>query len=137
MNAQSLGTSRCGIPIIAHEQGSVGGLLLFGAIHGDEPRSAHLCDAFLQQPLDTAVALAVIPILNPDGLLRGKKDNAAGVDLNRNFPATSWRLEATPGYDPGPRPLSEPESQLLVDVVLRRKPRVIVAVHQPFAPQLS
>ncbi len=107
---------------------------MFGAIHGDEPVSATLCERFLASlTTTTTVPLAIVPVVNPDGLLRRQKDNAAGVDLNRNFPARSWQVGTPGGYDPGPRPLSEPESQLLEELVRRRRPRVIVALHQPFA----
>lgn len=132
--ARVVGSSRAGRPLIVHERAAEGGLLLFGGIHGDEPASAVLCERFL---LDIAAeqgpALAVVPAANPDGLLRRQKDNACGVDLNRNFPARSWRLGRAPGYDPGPRPLSEPEAAALAALVEKRRPRVIVAVHQPLA----
>ncbi len=132
MNERVVGASRAGRPIVARERGGPGGLLVFGAIHGDEPASAQLC-ARLAAAAPDGPPLAVVPVANPDGLARGQKDNAAGVDLNRNFPARSWRLEHPPGYDPGPRPLSEPESAALAELVEARRPTVIVAVHQPLA----
>lgn len=103
-----------------------GPLLLFGAIHGDEPESAELCRRFLR---DGAM---VIPVVNPDGLARNQKDNARGVDLNRNFPSKNWSSRHPPGYFPGEAPLSEPESALLARLIDEKKPRLIVAVHQPF-----
>ena len=109
-------------------------LLLFGGIHGDEPASVTLCERFLAatvaHELDGAVL--VVPALNPDGLLRATKDNARGVDLNRNFAARSWKAEHPPGYFPGSAPLSEPEAAVLAALVDDLSPRVIVAVHQPF-----
>jgi len=110
-------------------------LLVFGAIHGDEPGSAELCRrycGFLDgQPLQRAVI--VVEAVNPDGLEAGTKDNARGVDLNRNFAARSWRREHPLNYDPGAAPLSEPESAALAALVERSAPAVIVAVHQPLA----
>lgn len=105
-------------------------LFVFGAIHGDEPGSAELCRRLIAG-LDGTRAVLVVPVANPDGLARGTKDNARGVDLNRNFPARSWRREHPPGYDPGPHPLSEPETQALARIVDEERPRVIVSVHQP------
>jgi protein MpaA len=110
------------------------GLLLFGAIHGDEPGSAELCRRYLQlldgQALEQAIV--VVPVVNPDGLAGGRKNNARDVDLNRNFAARSWTAEHAAGYFPGEAPLSEPESRLLAELVDTLAPRVIVAVHQPF-----
>jgi len=104
-----------------------GPLLVFGGIHGDEPGAVELCRRWLKP------GACVIPALNPDGLIRNQKDNARGVDLNRNFPAKNWSAEHPPGYFPGERPLSEPESTLLHQLIAARQPRAIVAVHQPFA----
>ncbi len=133
-SAREIGRSREGRSLVSHEQGASGGLLVFGAIHGDEPASAALCTRFAERHAARALAaLTLVPVVNPDGLAHGKKDNAAGVDLNRNFAACSWQLAHAPGYDPGPRPLSEPESAALATLVEARRPRVIVAVHQPFA----
>src|SRR5262249_4788642 len=105
-----------------------GPLLLFGAIHGDEPESAELCRRFLDYE-----GAIVVPVVNPDGLLRKQKDNARGVDLNRNFPSANWSTGHPPGYFPCEAPLSERESAALARLIDEKKPRVIVAVHQPFA----
>ncbi len=118
--------------------GTVGGsgvaALVFGAIHGDEPGSAELCRRFLD-----ALAAApppyrtiVIPVANPDGLRRNRKNNARDVDLNRNFAARNWQRAHAPGYDPGPTPQSEPETAALAALIERWQPRALVAVHQPF-----
>jgi protein MpaA len=102
--------------------------IVFGAIHGDEPASAELCLRAVERRLPATV----LPIVNPDGLLRCTKNNAHDVDLNRNFPARSFTREHAPGYDPGPSPLSEPEAAALAALVDEVRPRVVIAVHQPF-----
>lgn len=109
------------------------GALVFGAIHGDEPGAAELCHRFANRlRKETLMARTiVVPVANPDGLVRATKNNAHDVDLNRNFPAKSWDRAHKPGYDPGAQPLSEPESQALAALIERLRPRVIVAVHQP------
>jgi protein MpaA len=129
---RELGRSRNGAPLVAPEQGERGGLLVFGAIHGDEPESAILCERFLST-VSIDRPLCVVPVVNPDGLARNHKDNAAGVDLNRNFAATNFSTTHPTGYFPGPHALSEPESAALAGLVRERQPSVIVAVHQPFA----
>jgi protein MpaA len=108
--------------------------LIFGGIHGDELESAELCRRFLRVARAPAGrSVWVIPAVNPDGIAQARKDNARGVDLNRNFPARSWQTEHPPGYHPGERPLSEPESAALAALIDAERPPVIVAVHQPFA----
>ncbi len=109
------------------------GALVFGAIHGDEPGAAELCHRFVNRLRrgSPPARTIVVPVANPDGLVRATKNNAHDVDLNRNFPAQNWVREHKPGYDPGAQPLSEPESQALAALIERLQPRVLVAVHQP------
>ena len=85
----------------------------------------------------------IIPLLNPDGLLRRRSQrmNERGVDLNRNFPTENWDHLATdywvrrtgrnPRRYPGPEPLSEPESRYLHAQIESYAPDLIVAVHAP------
>jgi protein MpaA len=77
--------------------------------------------------------VVTVACVNPDGLAANRKDNARGIDLNRNFPARSWRADGPPGYAPGAAPLSEPESRALAELVDAERPARLVAVHQPFA----
>ena len=74
----------------------------------------------------------ILPVANPDGLARGTKNNARGVDLNRNFAATSWVREHKPGYDPGAAPESEPEAQALAELIRRTGATRLIALHSPF-----
>jgi murein peptide amidase A len=110
-------------------------VLIFGGIHGDEPSS-------VQAVLELAERLAatpspgptwVIPMANPDGIVRNRKNSARDVDLNRNFPARSFASAHAPGYFPGAAPLSEPESKVIAELVAREDVRGAVAVHAPLA----
>jgi hypothetical protein len=103
---------------------------IFGGIHGDEPLGADLArrladwlainpDAWRER------SVAILADANPDGLARGSRYNATGVDLNRNFPATNWR----PGKRFGPRAASEPETRAILRAVEMLKPGRIVAIH--------
>jgi len=94
----------------------------------------------------------LIPVVNPDGNdivftidsdwrknardnnLNGDIDNGDGVDLNRNYPF-KWGL--TPGSSGvsssstyrGPAPASEPETQAIVDLSLRKRFVFSIAYH--------
>jgi N-acetylmuramoyl-L-alanine amidase len=77
------------------------------------------------------VELWLVSSVNPDGVRRGTRQNAHGVDLNRNF-ARRWRGggRAFDTYFPGARPFSEPESQAVRRLVRRIRPDVTVYYHQ-------
>jgi len=125
-----LGSSVEGRPITANGHGQ-GGLVIFGGIHGDEPASVTLCERYLQQR-DPAQSIWVLSAANPDGLFRRSKDNARGVDLNRNFAASNFSADHPPGYFPGASPSSEPETRALVRLLEEAAPSLVVSVHQPF-----
>lgn len=131
-----LGHSREHRPIVVHELGEgPTRTVIVAAIHGDEPIAAELADRLVQHfrtlpsgQLEGRVL--VIPRMNPDGLARRTRANAAGVDLNRNFPAGNWRRTAPRGgtYG-GPSPLSEPESALLARLLDERRPARLISIH--------
>ncbi|HEY2480026.1 MAG TPA: M14 family zinc carboxypeptidase [Solirubrobacterales bacterium] len=132
-----LGTSVRGRPIVVLLLGDLDAarpLLVVGAIHGDEPAGIAIAGDLRSDPPPRSGLLVTIPDLNPDGAAAGTRQNARGVDLNRNFP---WRWRqlgrlGDPEYS-GPHPLSEPESRLAHRLILRRRPQITIWFHQPLA----
>jgi len=112
-------------------------LLLVGGVHGDEPSSVEALLQLAKRFSSAEIALPptqlmVVPALNPDGLTLGQKNASSDVDLNRNFPARNFTVVHAPGYDPGPAPLSEPETAWLARLIEEKNVRAVVAVHAPF-----
>jgi protein MpaA len=106
-------------------------VLFLATIHGDEAAGTPL----LNTMMDTLAAdpellhgqrVVVIPVVNPDGLAANTRRNARNVDLNRNFPASNYKQTTTHGE----RPLSEPATKLIHQIVQLTKPELIVAFHQ-------
>ncbi|HEB53634.1 MAG TPA: murein tripeptide amidase MpaA [bacterium] len=150
--AQTYGESRLGAPLEVFRPAGECRVLVFAGIHGDEPESTITLSWALRHLAEPSPHCAVVLAANPDGLARGTRANAAGVDLNRNWPARNWSPEQVChrvfSEDPrdialstGERAASEPETQALLRLVGELQPRTIVAVHAPLAcvedPQAS
>jgi protein MpaA len=126
-----LGRSVQGREIKAYELGDPASkrkVLIVGCIHGNEPAGIAIARALIAPP---GVDLWVVPDLNPDGVAAGTRQNAHGVDLNRNFP-NGWRPIDSPGatYYAGPTALSEPESRIAYRLIRRLRPRLSIWFHQ-------
>jgi murein peptide amidase A len=131
---QLLGESVRGRPIGVVEVGDpdeARKVLVVGCVHGDEPQGIKIADA-LATTRPTGSDLWIVPSLNPDGVAAHARQNAHGVDLNRNFP-WHWRRLGSPGYRyySGPHTLSEPESRLAAHLILRIRPALSIWFHQP------
>jgi murein peptide amidase A len=107
-------------------------ILVFGAIHGNEPAGIAVARDLLADSAALHSNLWVVPDLNPDGVARNTRQNAREVDLNRNFP-WRWRLASPSGSFAfsGPRVLSEPESRFALALIVRVQPAVTIWFHQP------
>jgi len=129
-----IGHSVRGRPIVAYERGNPGALatVVVGVIHGNEPAGSGVISLLRRVPLQAGVHLWLVPTVNPDGLAAGTRQNAHGVDLNRNWPA-GWVPNGRPwdGYYSGPRPLSEPENRAMRAFLLRVRPALTIWYHQP------
>ena len=127
--AVPLGRSWQGRSITALEVGNPSGtrVLVVGVVHGTETGGIAIARALARlSPPD--LDLWIVPDLNPDGLADGVRQNAHGVDLNRNFP---WRWRPMSGvYASGARPLSEREARIAHALILRLRPHVTIWFHQ-------
>jgi N-acetylmuramoyl-L-alanine amidase len=136
-----VGHSVNGRPIVATRVGdpdSPRKALVVGVIHGDELAGAEVTRQILRRFAGSGgVDLWVVRTVNPDGLARGTRRNAHGVDLNRNF-SFRWRPSVpSSGYYSGPHPFSEPESRAIRGLVRRVDPQVSIWFHQPWGQVLA
>lgn len=105
-------------------------VVFLGVMHGSERAPARTLRTLRDGSRAVAgVNLWIIPVLNPDGAAVGRRTNAHGVDLNRNFPHL-WK-RGVPGA--GPAAASEPETRAALRFLKRIDPDVVVSLHQPFA----
>jgi len=128
--APVIGHSVRGRPIVAYERGdrSAPPTLVVGVIHGSEPAGLAVIAQLRRLPLPPHVHLWLVPTVNPDGLATGTRQNAHGVDLNRNWPA-AWVHTGVSG----PRPLSELETRTMRAFIERIEPKLTIWYHQPLA----
>ena len=110
------------------EEGARVNVLVVGDVHGNEPAGEAIV-ARLKRARVQGVTLWLVRTGNPDGRAGSTRQNARGVDLNRNFP-WRWRPGARGTYFPGPRAGSEPETQALMRLVKRVRPQLGIYYHQ-------
>jgi protein MpaA len=131
--ATVIGRSIEGRPIEVIRRGDPDGVrvLAVGSIHGDEPAGVEIVRHLATVAVPDGVELWLIPTGNPDGLAAGRRQNAAGVDLNRNFPV-NWGPIAEPGHwqYAGPSAASEPETQVMAAFGQALRPDLTLWYHQ-------
>ena len=106
-------------------------VLVVGSIHGNETAGRAVLARLRRSTPPAGVELWLVDTANPDGVRRGTRQNARGVDLNRNF-GHRWAGGGSPfdTYFPGRRAFSEPESRAIRRLVRRIRPDVTVWYHQ-------
>lgn len=134
-------------------------ILIIGVVHGDEPQGEFLIENYLgnTSPLAGEVRfqceqnlrtlengvrgnsliknrLIFIPCLNPDGLELNTRQNANGIDINRNFPTQNWGVNVSGNleYFGGEEAASEIETKFIIEIIDKFKPDVILTLHAPY-----
>ena len=136
------GRSVLGLPLEVWLPSDACRLLVFAAIHGNEGETTAALSLALRHLAEPSPHCAVVLAANPDGLMRGTRGNARGVELNRNFPTADWRSGPVPHREtmddpqdvtlsPGEAPGSEPETQALIALIDELRPEAVVALHAP------
>lgn len=128
-----IGTSLEGREIVAFEIGPPAEVtvLVVGVIHGNEAAGLDIIEELRAMEPPPGVQWWLVPTINPDGLAAERRGNAAGVDLNRNFPH-DWGPIAEPGnwQYAGEGPASEPETRAFVDFAENLRPDLTLWYHQ-------
>ncbi len=104
-------------------------VVVLAAMHGNERGPSRILYNLRDGRPITGADIWVVPQYNPDGVVRRSRQNARGVDLNRNYPRNWKRLTGT--YNSGPRPASEPETQAVMAFLKAVRPAYVVSFHQP------
>ena len=106
-------------------------LLVSGSTHGTEPAGHAIVARLRRMHPPEGVQVWTVRTFNPDGAERGTRQNARGVDLNRNFPYR-WRGggRAWDTYYPGPQAASEPETRAEMRLIRRLRPQLTIHYHQ-------
>ena len=126
--------------------------VLLGALHGEhECHTTGVVEGILEyfitvpERLPAEVTLYAIPLINQDGCVANTRNNANGVDLNRNWDTPDWQAdaEAAAGVivgSGGSHPFSEPETRLLRDWLLLLQenvptgPLAVISYHSAVPP---
>jgi murein peptide amidase A len=126
-----VGHSVQGRKIVAWHLGQRGKrkVVLISLMHGNEPAPRRILLNLLDGPPVHDLNLWLVPVYNPDGFAHDTRQNAHGVDLNRNYPY-KW-IRQFGGYNSGPRPASEPETRAMMRFLAKVRPAYILSFHQP------
>ena len=130
-----IGRSVEGRPIMAYRKGNPEAsrkVLILGQMHGDE-RAGPVTARYIidHVPVSLNADVWFIPTMNPDGRAHGTRQNARGVDLNRNWPM-NWKPGPRGETYPGPRPASEPETRAMMAFLDKMQPKFVSSIHQPY-----
>ena len=104
-------------------------VVVFAAMHGNETGPSRILKSLLNGKRIRNVDMWLVPQYNRDGVIRHTRQNAHGVDLNRNF-TRNWQRQGG-STNSGPRPASEPETKAVMAFLRKIRPAYVVSFHQP------
>jgi hypothetical protein len=134
-SAETFGHSVQGRPLRAQRLGDADNpfkVLVVGCIHGTESAGIAVTRRLVRRAPPPDFDLWVVNTVNPDGQRLHVRQNARGVDLNRNV-NSEWIPIGT-RWDPeysGPYPWSEPETRAVRRLVYQIHPDITIWFHQP------
>lgn len=132
LSRQTVGHSVQGRPIHAWHLGNPHAnttVVLISQMHGDEHAVRNILTSLRDGTQVKGIDLWVVPRYNPDGVVHDTRQNARGVDLNRNYPQ-SWR-HTTGYFNSGKKAASEPETRAMMSFLKRVNPDYLISFHQP------
>lgn len=114
--------------------------LIMAGVHGDEQDGVEVVRAVASRLSDLDVntlegqRVVVMPCANPDGYAANTRQNANGIDINRNFPDKTFGTgKKSKKFNGGKTAASEPETKAILDVVARFRPSLIISLHEALA----
>jgi protein MpaA len=138
------GHSFLGLPLEVWRPSGGCKILVHAGIHGEEGETTVVLSRALRLLSRPSPHCGVVLAANPDGLIRGTRGNARGVDLNRNFPTHDWQPDPVlhrstlddprdVRLSPGTHAGSEPETTALMELIQELGPETVIALHAPLA----
>ena len=122
-------------PLVVERRGSSSGarVLVVGVIHGNEQAGLAVADLLEDMELGEHLDLWLVRSMNPDGVAANVRQNANGVDLNRNF-TVKWQPIGQRGFwqYAGPSAASEPETKAMMSLAKMIQPDVVIWYHQDY-----
>src|SRR6476620_1090984 len=129
-----IGKSVQGRDITAYRMGDPTGrpVLLIGVIQGDEAKGFEITQLIRTMPTPPGIDLWIIDSINPDGQAANTRENANGVDLNRNVSYNGNYIPKSEdnGQYSGEAPADQPETQALEAFVTEIQPNITIFWHQ-------
>lgn len=114
--------------------------LIMAGVHGDEQRGVDIVRSIHSILSETSPdvldgrRIVLMPCANPDGYAANTRQNANGVDINRNFPDKTFGTgKKSRKFYGGKVAASEPETQAIMHVVNEHRPQLIVSIHSSLA----